>query len=106
MRIFSLDNVKIQTNIPTRWYFYSCLGYIYINITYIFPKHNYIVVDKETKEYLDFINELQLKCSEMQLKFNKLSDNNKQRFWNSPLVQSMRTKTLIEALKYLFEHRY
>lgn len=42
----------------------------------------------------------------MQLKFNNLSDNNKQRFWNSPLVQSLMAMSFAEALKYMIEHKY
>lgn len=63
-------------------------------------------MDKETKSYLDFITELQSKGLEMQFKFNQLSDDNKQRFLNSPFVQFLMKKSFAEALKYMLEHRF
>ena len=63
-------------------------------------------MDKEIKDYIDFIKDLQSKGLEMQLKFNQLSDDNKQRFWNSSFVQSLMAMSFAEALKYMIEHKY
>ena len=63
-------------------------------------------MDKEIKYYLDFIRELQVKGLEMQSKFNQLSEDNQQRFWNSPFVQSLMAKSFAEALKFMIEHKF
>ena len=52
------------------------------------------------------LNRIVIVTGYKQLKFNKLSDNNKQRFWNSPLVQSLMAMSFAEALKYMIEHKY
>jgi|GEM_PF-4254899 len=51
-------------------------------------------MDKETKAYLDFMTDLQTQGLQMRHKFNQLSDDNKQRFWNLPFVQSFFPKNV------------
>ena len=52
-------------------------------------------MDKEIKDYIDFIIDLQSKGLEMQHKFEQLSDDDKHRFWNSPFVQSLMAKSFV-----------
>ena len=58
----------------------------------------------ENQEYNDFIAEATQKVSELQLKYNRLSENNKKRFAEHimPMFRTLETQDLFNQMYKLF----
>ncbi len=58
----------------------------------------------EEQEYNDFMSEATKKVSELQLKYNRLSDNNKKRFAEHviPMFRTLEAQDLFNQISKLF----
>ena len=59
----------------------------------------------EEQEYNDFMAEATKKVSELQLKYNRLSDNNKKRFveYVMPMLRTLEAQDLFNQVNILFD---